>query len=258
MPADNGIYETLDDWWDPVGSCAGLHAMNRARADYFLSVLESRLGPDWKRRPVLEVGCGGGLLTEELTRAGARVTGIDFAHRALRIARDHAREQNLASRYVRAVAERLAFADETFAAVLSSDFLEHVSDLSRVVRECARVLAPGGVFLYDTINRTWLTRMFHVALLQEWRSIVPAHTHDWHQFIKPSELASVMRSAGVEPVETRGLFPVHPIRFGLYVLKHRPGKERMPALRISSVTSGSYIGYGVKETRRCETRPQYS
>ena len=79
--------------------------------------------------------------------------------------------------YARAPAERLPFADATFSAVLSTDFLEHVPDMRAVVREAARVLAPGGLFLYDTINRTWLTLLFHIGVLQEWRRLVPAHTH---------------------------------------------------------------------------------
>jgi 2-polyprenyl-6-hydroxyphenyl methylase / 3-demethylubiquinone-9 3-methyltransferase len=250
MPVDNTIYETLDDWWDPTGSVAGIHAMNPARASYFCSALRTVLGTDWTTRPILDVGCGGGLLTEELARAGARVTGIDLAGRALRIARDHAGLQNLTPSYVRAAAERIPFPDETFAAVLSSDFLEHVTDLALVVRECARVLAPGGVFLFDTINRTWFTSLFHINLLQEWRAIVPANTHDWHRFIKPTELAALMRAAGLEPVQTRGLFPVHPIRFGLHLLRHRFGKDRMPPFRVCSVTAGSYLGYGVKGAAR--------
>jgi 2-polyprenyl-6-hydroxyphenyl methylase/3-demethylubiquinone-9 3-methyltransferase len=150
------------------------------------------------------------------------------------------------ARYTRARGEQLPFEDGVFSAVVSSDFLEHVDDLDVVVQESARVLAPGGVFLYDTINRTWLTRIFHVGVLQEWRKLVPPRTHDWRQFVRPSELEAIMRSAGLQPVETLGLFPVHPTRFALHLLTHKKGRDKMPAFRIGSSTSGSYIGYAVK------------
>ena len=221
--------------------------MNPPRAGYFRSVLERELGPAFRRREILDVGCGGGLLTEELLRAGIRVTGIDIAERALRIARDHARQQGLDPRYARGRAEELPFADGSFAAVVSSDFLEHVDSLDAVVGECARVLESGGIFLFDTINRTWLTRVFHIGLLQEWRNLVPPHTHDWRQFIRPFELAGVLRRAGLAPVETRGLTPVHPIRFGLHLMIHRKGKDRMPPFHVSDSISGSYLGYAVKQ-----------
>lgn len=246
MSADNSIYETLDDWWDPTGSVAGLHAMNPARVGYFRAVLEARLGPRLRGRRLLDVGCGGGLLTEELVKAGVLATGVDLAEGALRSAFAHARSRRLEPRYVRALGERLPFEDGSFSAVVSSDFLEHVGDLAAVVRECARVLAPGGVFLYDTINRTWLTRLFHVGLVQEWRKLVPPGTHDWRQFVRPAELEAAMRAAGLKPVERRGLGPVHPLRFALHLLTHRKGQDRMPPFRIGSSTAGSYVGYAVK------------
>lgn len=246
MPADNTIYETLDDWWDPTGSVAGIHAMNPARAEYFCAVIEARLGAPVRGLRLLDVGCGGGLLTEELLQEGIQAIGADAAGGALRCARDHARSRGLEPLYVRTVGESLPFDDGTFSCVVSCDFLEHVDDLGSVVRECARVLAPEGLFLYDTINRTWLTRLFHVGLLQEWRKLVPPDTHDWRQFVRPAELHAALRAAGLEPVETRGLQPVHPLRFAAHLLTHRRGKDRMPPFRIGSFLSGSYVGYAVK------------
>ncbi|MFQ5739690.1 MAG: bifunctional 2-polyprenyl-6-hydroxyphenol methylase/3-demethylubiquinol 3-O-methyltransferase UbiG, partial [Acidobacteriota bacterium] len=195
---------------------------------------------------VLEVGCGGGLLSEELLRAGVSVTGVDLAGGALRHAMLHARSEGVEPRYVQAPAEALPFREKTFAAVLSSDFLEHVQDIRACVQECARVLSPGGVFLYDTINRTWLTRIFHVGVLQKWRKLVPPNTHDWRQFIRPRELEKAMRACGLQPVEKRGLHPAHPIRFALHLLTHRKGRDRMPPFRIVSSTAGSYLGYALK------------
>jgi 2-polyprenyl-6-hydroxyphenyl methylase / 3-demethylubiquinone-9 3-methyltransferase len=247
VPADNSIYETLDDWWDPTGSVAGIHAMNPARAGYFRRVLESRYGPDLTGLRVLDVGCGGGILTEELLRWGLRATGVDAAEGALGAALVHARVGGWSPLYVRAIGERLPFADATFSAVLSSDFLEHVDDVRAVVRESARVLVPGGVFLYDTINRTLLTLVFHIGVLQEWRELVPPHTHDWSQFLKPGELQAILRAEGLHPAETRGLFPARPLRFGLHLLlQHRRGRDRMPPFRIGSLTLGSYVGYATK------------
>ena len=255
MPADNSIYETLDDWWDSTGSVAGIHAMNPARARYFRGVLEARLGPDLSGVRVLDVGCGGGLLTEELLRLGAIAIGVDQAEAAVRCATTHAHSGGLLSRYVRARGEQLPFEDRSFPVVMTSDFLEHVENLSSVMRECARVLAPGGLFLYDTINRTWLTRIFHVGVLQEWRRLVPEGTHDWRQFIKPCELEATMKNVDVRPVETLGLFPVDPVRFALHLLKHKRGRDTMPAFRIGAWTGGSYVGYGVKEIGHNDSLP---
>ena len=246
MPADNSIYETLDDWWDLTGSVAGIHAMNPARAEYFLKVLGIRLGPNLSGLRVLDVGCGGGILTEELLRQGILATGVDLAERALCCAAAHARDESLIPFYARARAERLPFPDATFSAVLSTDFLEHVQDMRAVVREAARVLAPGGLFLYDTINRTWLTLLFHIGVLQEWSRLVPARTHDWSQFVKPGEPDAVMRAEGLRPVETRGLFPARPVQFGLHLLTHQKGRDRMPPFRIGAWTVGSYVGYATK------------
>ena len=247
MPADNSIYDTLEDWWDPTGSVAGIHAMNPARAGYFRDVLQARFGPDLSGVRILDVGCGGGLLTEELLRLGAITIGVDQAEAAVRCASAHARSRSLCSKYVRARGEQLPFEDGSFPAVVTSDFLEHVEDLTAITRECARVLAPGGLFLYDTINRTWLTRVFHIGVLQEWKRLVPEGTHDWRQFVRPSELRATMKNAQVRPVETRGLFPADPVRFALHLLKHKRGRDTMPAFRVGSWTAGSYVGYGVKE-----------
>jgi 2-polyprenyl-6-hydroxyphenyl methylase/3-demethylubiquinone-9 3-methyltransferase len=249
VPADNSIYEWLDDWWDPTGSLAGIHAMNAARAGYFLRVLEAHFGPDLSGLRVLDVGCGGGILTEELLRRGLRAIGADMAEGALARATDHARSGDLTPIYTRARGETLPFPDGTFSAVLSTDFLEHVDDLGDVVRESARVLAPGGLFLYDTINRTWLTRLFHVGILQEWRRLVPPRTHDWRQFITPRELEAAMRAEGLRPVETRGLFPAQPVRFAFHLLLHKKGRDRMPSFRIGNGLAGSYVGYATKVAR---------
>ena len=220
--------------------------MNPARAGYFLGILETRFGSDLSRLRVLDIGCGGGLLTEEFLRRGAHTVGVDMAEGALARAMEHARSGGLTPCYVRTLGERLPFPDGSFAAVLCTDFLEHVDDLGDAIRESARVLTPGGFFFYDTINRTWLTRVFHVGVLQEWRHLVPPSTHDWHQFVRPRELESALRAAGLEPVETRGLFPVHPVRFGLHLLTHKKGRDRMPPFRIGGGLLGSYVGYATK------------
>jgi 2-polyprenyl-6-hydroxyphenyl methylase/3-demethylubiquinone-9 3-methyltransferase len=220
--------------------------MNPARAGYFLGILETRFGPDLSGLRVLDVGCGGGILTEELLRRGLRAMGADIAEGALAHATAHARSGGLTPHYIRARGERLPFPDATFSAVLSSDFLEHVGNLRDVVRESARVLAPGGLFLYDTINRTWLTLLFHVGILQTWRKLVPARTHDWRQFVTPGELRTALVAEGLRPVETRGLLPAQPIRFVFHLLTHRKGRDRMPSFRIGDDVSGSYVGYATK------------
>jgi 2-polyprenyl-6-hydroxyphenyl methylase/3-demethylubiquinone-9 3-methyltransferase len=245
VPADNSLYEDLDDWWDPNGNVAGLHAMNPVRSGYALEVLSRELGPPDGTR-VLDVGCGGGILVEALLRAGWNVVGVDAAVGALERASTHGREQGLETICIGALGERLPFPDDAFDAVMSSDFLEHVDDIGSVVRECARVLAPGAVFLFDAINRTWLTLLFHIGVLQTIRKLVPDGTHDWRQFVRPEELEEAMRAAGLQPIEMRGLGPAHPIRFGLRILFRRNGWNPMPRFRLGSSLLGSYIGYARK------------
>ena len=188
-----------------------------------------------QRRRVLDLGCGGGLLAEPLACAGAEVTGVDVCEAALRIANRHAQENGLCVEYARAAAESLPLAGAAFDVVVAFDVLEHVVDLPTAIQEVARVLKPGGRFIYDTMNRTWLCRVAAVWIGERlWPGGPPRGTHDWHKFIKPDDLLDLFVRNGLTNVETRGLHPV-----GV----DRRGRLRMALGRCQAL---SYVGYCVR------------
>jgi 2-polyprenyl-6-hydroxyphenyl methylase/3-demethylubiquinone-9 3-methyltransferase len=197
---DNEYYEAMDElWWDPAGPAAILHAINRPRVDFYLRELG-----DLRGRLVLDAGCGGGLVARELAAAGAEVVGVDRSLGSLGVAR---RAVGGPFRPAQGRLERLPFADGSFDAVVAADVLEHLPDLPAAVDELARVLAPGGSFLFDTVNRTpwsWFTAVFG---LERVLRMVPRGTHDWRLFIRPAELDRLLRRAGLEPVQLTGLAP---------------------------------------------------
>jgi len=168
---------------------------------------ELRLTPTDLR--VLDVGCGGGLLAEEFARLGCAVTGVDPSEESLAAAREHAATLGLAIEYQRARGEALPFAADSFNVVYCCDVLEHVDDLRQVLSETARVLEPGGVYLYDTINRTPRSWLLVIKLLQEWRwtALTPPRLHDWNMFIKPEELRRLLEREGLTPGGLTGLKP---------------------------------------------------
>jgi 2-polyprenyl-6-hydroxyphenyl methylase / 3-demethylubiquinone-9 3-methyltransferase len=186
-------------WWDPAGPAGVLHAMNPARIGFYLAALERPRG-----RLVLDAGCGGGLVAKGLAGAGAVVVGVDRLPACVEVAR---RAVPAGFRPAVAELERLPFADASFDAVVAADVLEHVPDLPAAVAELARVLRPGGSFLFDTINRTawaWFTALLGAERLA---GLVPRGTHDWRLFIRPAELDLLLRRAGLAAVTTAGLAP---------------------------------------------------
>jgi len=195
---DNEYYEGIDElWWDTDGPAVVLHAINRPRVDFYLRALG-----DLRGRLVLDAGCGGGLVARELAAAGATVVGMDRSGGSLRVAR---RAVGASFRPVQGRLERLPFADGAFQVVVAADVLEHVPDLPAATAELARVLAPGGSLVFDTINRTgwaWFTAVFG---LERVLRMVPRGTHDWRLFIRPAELDRLCLDAGLRAVSTTGL-----------------------------------------------------
>ena len=256
MPVDNELYDRLAaTWWDPEGFLHVLRALNPARFGYMRRVLleELRLAPAGRR--ALDVGCGGGLLAEEFARLGFAVTGVDPSARSLEAARAHAAEAGLSIEYRQASGEALPFADSTFDVVYCCDVLEHVTDLARVIAESARVLKAGGVYLYDTINRTPQSKLIVIKLFQEWgwTSFMPPRLHDWQMFIRPSELVRLLEQQGLRPGRVRGLKPrANPVTIvralrarKLGRLSYREAAERID-LGESTDTSVLYLGYAQK------------
>ena len=211
MPVDNRLYDRLaDTWWNDDSVLSLLRtSLNPARFGYMRRVLADELRIDPRGRTALDVGSGGGLLAEEFARLGFRVTGIDPSGESVAAAGAHAVDQGLEIEYVVGAGEELPFTDASFDIAYCCDVLEHVDDLDRVLAETARVLKPGGVYLYDTINRTRRSRLVVIKLMQEWRStaLMEPNLHDWDMFIRPGELEAAMARAGLEPRDTVGLGP---------------------------------------------------
>jgi 2-polyprenyl-6-hydroxyphenyl methylase / 3-demethylubiquinone-9 3-methyltransferase len=207
---DNALYDRLaDSWWDESGLLNSLTALNPARFGYIRRVLveELRVNPAGLR--VLDIGCGGGLLAEEFARLGCEVTGVDPSEESLTAARRHATSQGLTIQYHCAAGEALPFADASFDAAYCCDVLEHVADLSRVIAETVRVLRPRGTYFFDTINRTFLSRLIMIKLLQEWRwsALMPPRLHEWQMFIRPDELRRELTRHGLVVRGMTGLRP---------------------------------------------------
>jgi 2-polyprenyl-6-hydroxyphenyl methylase/3-demethylubiquinone-9 3-methyltransferase len=255
---DNGVYSAQgDQWWQPDSAFYQMKvALNPVRAGYAKRKLIEELKIDPKAAAALDVGCGGGFLTEEIARMGFDTIGVDPSERSLRAAADHARESGLDIRYGLGTGESLPFEDRSFGAVFCCDVLEHVRDLPKVVSEISRVLKPGGVFCYDTLNRTWVSHLAAIKIGQVWKpwAFFPPNLHVWRMFIKPGEMKSLLRQNGLEWREHRGLVPDIPIpRLLGYLRKRARGEwtygELAGKVRVveSRVTAVMYMGYAVKK-----------
>ena len=162
---------------------------------------------DWAGKRVLDLGCAGGFMAEALAERGAHVTGIDPAAQAIEAARAHAAVAGHDIRYDVGVGEALPYDDAAFDYVVCVDVLEHVQDLALVLAEVRRVLGPGGLFLFDTINRNLIARLATITVAEDILGLLPKGTHDPAMFIKPSELRHAMTNAGLTPGPFTGLGP---------------------------------------------------
>ena len=192
--------ELAQRWWDPEGPQKALHALNPARLGYVAARCELR------GAAVLDVGCGGGLLSEALARAGARVTAIDLAPNLLKVARLHGLESGVQVDYRQLPVEALAEeAPASFDAVTCMEMLEHVPDPGAVVRACAALLKPGGRLFLSTLNRTPAAFALAIVGAEYVARLLPRGTHQYRDFIRPSELAGLLRDAGLDLEDVSGL-----------------------------------------------------
>jgi len=187
-------------WWDPNSEFKPLHDINPLRLDW----IDNTIGLRGKR--VLDVGCGGGLLSEGMAVRGAEVTGIDLSEKSLGVARLHLLESGQKVDYRKISAEQMA--EEmpgAFDAVTCLEMLEHVPDPASIVAACARLVKPGGQVFFSTINRNPKAYLFAVIGAEYLLQMLPKGTHDFARFIKPSELTRWCKQAGLEPDELIGM-----------------------------------------------------
>lgn len=194
-------FEALADrWWDPDGEFKPLHQINPLRLDF----IDARSGLAGRR--VLDVGCGGGILSESMAHRGAVVTGIDMGEAPLEVARLHAEQAGVEVEYRRISVEEMAEAHAgEFEVVTCLEMLEHVPDPASVVRACAQLVKPGGQVFFSTINRNPKAYALAVIGAEYVLGMLPRGTHDYQRFIRPSELAGWCRKAGLEVREQSGL-----------------------------------------------------
>jgi 2-polyprenyl-6-hydroxyphenyl methylase/3-demethylubiquinone-9 3-methyltransferase len=255
LTTDKAFPDTLSDsWWSEKSYVNMLKGfINPWRLPYFKAVIaENGINPH--NTNVLDVGCGGGLLAEEIASMGFDVTGIDPSEQAIEVARAHARENGLAIDYRVGSAERLPFENGSFRMVACCDVLEHIPGWKLVLGEIARVLRPGGIFFYDTINRTALSKLIFIKVAQEWRltAIAPKDLHVWEMFIKPRELLDSLKQQGFDNKDlVGGRLYGNPLEALLNVRRFKRGKitvaELGRRLRMKKTRKlwMSYAGYAV-------------
>ena len=200
-----------DEWWDPTGKFAPLHRLNPIRIGY----IRDRVAAHWQRDALngeplkglslLDIGCGGGLLSEPMTRLGASVTGVDASARNIATASVHAARQDLAIDYRQGTAEALAESGAQFDVVLALEIVEHVADVDLFLRSCGRLVKPGGLLFLSTLNRTakaWVLAIAGAEYVLGW---LPRGTHRFDKFVTPPELEDAMSKAGLRLVDERGV-----------------------------------------------------
>lgn len=200
-----------DSWWDPLGDFQPLHRLNPVRVDYLRGRVTTHFGGDAKSLTpfaglsILDIGCGGGLLTEPLARLGARVVGADAGAANIRIAELHAAQAGLDIEYRHATAEALVQAGEKFDVIVNMEVIEHVADVEIFLGACAALLAPGGCMALSTLNRTAKSYMAAIIAAEYLLRWLPRGTHDWQKFVKPSELSRALGNAGMKLTDVQGL-----------------------------------------------------
>jgi 2-polyprenyl-6-hydroxyphenyl methylase/3-demethylubiquinone-9 3-methyltransferase len=207
---NNDVYKTQGDiWWKPDSVLHLLKtSINPWRVGYAKELFQ-QMNFDPNGKTALEVGSGGGILTEEICRMGFTTTGIDPADESVTTAKNHAQSEGLNIRYEKGSGENIPYPDQSFDTVFCCDVLEHVRDLPKVIAEISRVLKPGGIFIYDTLNRTFVSKLVAIKIWQEWKrwAFMPANLHVWKMFIKPTEIKELLNANGFAWKEHIGSSP---------------------------------------------------
>jgi 2-polyprenyl-6-hydroxyphenyl methylase/3-demethylubiquinone-9 3-methyltransferase len=211
-PGEVAKFEAMAaEWWDPNGKFKPLHMLNPCRLDYITSQIATQFGRDlkspepFKGLTLLDIGCGGGLLSEPMARLGATVIGADAAGGNIPVAQLHAQQSGLEIDYRHCAAEDLAASGAQFDAVLAMEIIEHVADPQGFVNTIESLLKPGGLMICSTLNRnpkSYMMAIFGAERVMRW---LPVGTHEWSKFVTPDELYDLARKSGLDPVDRRGM-----------------------------------------------------
>jgi len=183
----NKFEHIAEDWWNPKGNFRPLHELNPTRIEYIIKQVNANF-QGIKGLEILDIGCGGGLVAEPLARLEANVTAIDASQINIDIAKLHAEKNNLKIKYLSSLAENLAESGAKYQLVLALEIIEHVNDVSFFVKTCEKLVKPGGVLIFSTINKTvksFLQTIIAAEYLLKW---LPIGTHNWSHFLKPSDI----------------------------------------------------------------------
>lgn len=210
-PGEVAKFEAMAaEWWDTNGKFKPLHMLNPCRLDYIVEQISSEFGRDTANANpfaglrILDIGCGGGLLSEPMARLGADVVGADAAEGNIPVAAVHAEQSGLSIDYRHTTAEALADAGEQFDVVLNMEVVEHVADPQGFLTACQRLLKPGGLMICSTINRNPKSFMVAIVGAEHVMKWLPKGTHDWAKFITPAELLTFLEKSGLQPVDKKG------------------------------------------------------
>ena len=204
------------EWWDPAGKFKPLHMLNPTRLEYIVDQINAEFGLDAKNlKPftglrLLDIGCGGGLLSEPMARLGADVVGADAAAGNIPVAQIHAEQSGLEIDYRNTMAEALVDEGEQFDVILNMEVIEHVADPQAYLTACYALLKPGGLMICSTINRNAKSYMVAIVGAERVMRWLPVGTHEWQKFITPDELFTLIGKSGLEPVDRKG-FTFNPL-----------------------------------------------
>ena len=211
-PAEVAKFQAMAaEWWDPQGKFKPLHMLNPTRLEYVCAQISAQFGRDragalpFQGLSILDIGCGGGLMSEPMARLGATVTGADAATGNIAVATLHADEQGLDIDYRATTAEALAAEGHRFDVVMALEIVEHVAEPPEFIATCRDLVVPGGMLIASTLNRT--AKSFGAAIIgAEWvMRWLPKGTHDWRRFITPDELAQMAEASGLTVVDRCGM-----------------------------------------------------
>ncbi len=198
-------------WWDEKGPFAPLHKMNPTRLEFIRDNIVGHFDKDedafnvYKGLNFLDIGCGGGLVCEPLARLGGKITGLDADKQAISVAQDHAKNENLDISYLNTTAEQLVLDKKTFDVVTALEIIEHVDNREEFLKNCLKLVKPNGLLVLSTLNRTVPSLLFGKLAAEYVLGLVPAGTHDWNKFVKPSEIQSILLQENAITKDIKGI-----------------------------------------------------